>query len=379
MNADGTLAAVALSEKSSIAFIDLAQKQVTAVLGTGYYPSHLAFSGTRLLVTNAASGTVSVIDTATRTLVQDVTVGLGPSGIAATATLAVVANMQAGTLSFIDLSTYAVSTIALPAGARPHEIAISESAGKTVVTTPTSNAFLLVDLATKAVAPVETSVWNAMGPGAVAVNNSVAYIANQMTASVTVVDVAAAKVVKTFAVDPGPRSLAIDAAKNQLLVLAEGSGTLDVVDLASGAITTRLNAADTERPDNWTLPVVSAIGPNSAAAGSSLSLVVRGANLQAVTDIEFHLPYFGGMGGGMGGNGMGGGGAMGGAGDSESDPNIKVSNVQINAAGTEITASVQVLPAAAAGTRIVHLETGRGEVMGMASVSLFTVTGSGKP
>ena len=211
-----------------------------------------------------------------------------------------------------------------------------------------------------------------MGPGAIVVNNNVAYIANQMTASVTVVDVAAAQVVKTFPVDPGPRSL----AKNQLLVLAEGSGTLDVLDLASGAITTRLNAADTERPDNWTLPLVSAIAPDSAAAGSSFALVVSGANLQTVTDIEFHLSYFAGMGGGgMGGGAMGGGTGNG----AESDPNIKVSSIRVNAAGTEITASVQVLPAAAADTRIVHLETSRGEVMGMTSVALFTITSSSRP
>ena len=63
VNAAGTLAAVALSAKASAALIDLSQKQVVAVIGTGYYPSHPAFSGSNLLVANEASGTVSVIDT----------------------------------------------------------------------------------------------------------------------------------------------------------------------------------------------------------------------------------------------------------------------------------------------------------------------------
>lgn len=52
-----------------------------------------------------------------------------------------------------------------------------------------------------------------------------------LPASVTVVDLAEGKVVKTFPVDPGPRALAVGTATNQLLVLCEGTGTLDVVDM----------------------------------------------------------------------------------------------------------------------------------------------------
>ena len=366
VNAAGTMAAVALSAKASVALLDLSQKQVVAVIGTGYYPSRLAFSGTNLLVTNGASGTVSVVDTNTRTLARSVPVGFGPSGIAATANLAVVANMQAGTLSVIDLTSYAVSDIALPAGSRPHEVAISAEANKALISTPMSNSFLILDLTTKAVTPVETSVWNAMGPGAIATNGNLAFIANQMTASVTVVDLTAAKVIRTFPVDPGPRALAVYPAKNQLLVLAEGTGTLDVVDLSTYGIIARLNAADSERQDNWILPLIASITPNTATAGSSFTLAITGANLQAVQDIEFHLAGVG-MGGGM----MGGGPGQGMGGE---DANIKVSNIQVGADGTRVTASVQILSSAVAGTRQIRLETDRGEIMGMMSGSLFTVT-----
>ena len=68
------------------------------------------------------------------------------------------------------------------------------------------------------------------------------------------------------------------------------------------------------------------------------------------------------MGGGMGG-GMG-----------QEDSNIKVSNFQSSSDGTEITASVQILAAATAGTRQIRLETSYGEIMGMMTSSLFTVT-----
>ena len=368
VNAAGTLAAVTLSAKASVALIDLSKKGVAAVIGTGYYPSHVTFSGSSLLVTNQASGTVSVIDTGTRAVVQTVAVGLGPSGIAATPEFAVVANMQGGTVSVINMADYSVSNVVLPAGSRPYEVAISAAANNALVSTPMSNGFLILDLGTKSITTVDTSVWNAMGPGAVVTNGSNAFIANMMTASVTAVDLTAGKVVKTFPVDPGPRALALNAAKNQLLVLAEGTGTLDVVDLSSFGITSRMNAGDTESQGNWTLPLISSITPTAASAGSSFTLTITGTNLQTVNDLEFHIA---GYGGGMGGGMMGVGPSQG---TGSEDANIRVSNVRVNASGTQVTASVQILSSAIAGTRLIHLETSEGEVMGMISGSLFTVT-----
>jgi uncharacterized protein (TIGR03437 family) len=247
VNAGGTLAAVGLSAKTSIAIVDLSQNKVTSVIGTGYYPSRLAFSGSTLLVTNSASGTVSVIDNGSGTITRTVNVGLGASGLAVAGNTAVVANMQAGSVSIINLTNYTVSNVALPAGARPHEVAVSTQANKAVLTTPMSNAFFILDLGTKAFTQVSTSTWNGMGPGAIAINGNNIYIANQMTASVTVADLAAAAVVKTFPVDPGPMALAVNAAQNKLLVLAEGTGTLDVVDLSSYGIVSRIDAGSTER------------------------------------------------------------------------------------------------------------------------------------
>ena len=56
------------------------------------------------------------------------------------------------------------------------------------------------------------------------------------------------------------------------------------------------------------------------------------------------------------------------------DPNITVSTVQVNAAGTQLTASVQILAAATSGTRQIRIETSYGEVMGMVTNSVFTVS-----
>ena len=366
VNAAGNLAAVALSAKASVALIDLAQNKVISTIGTGYYPSRLAFSASNLLVTNAGNGTVSVIDTATKTVTHTINVGLGASGIGVAGNIAVVANMQAGSVSIINLTNYTVSNIALPAGSRPHEVAVSAQANKAVITTPMSNGFLTLDLGTNSLTQVSTSTFNGMGPGAVAINGNAVYIANQMTASATVADLTSGAVVKTFPVDPGPMAIAVNTAKNQLLVLAEGTGTLDVVDLASYGILTRINAGDTERQGQFTMPLISSITPSSASAGTMFTVTVTGSGFQGIQSIEFVLTAAG-MGGGM----MGGGPS---SGLGQADTNIKLSNVQVNSAGTQITASVQILAAAAIGPRQVRLPTSYGTVMGMVTNSLFNVT-----
>jgi DNA-binding beta-propeller fold protein YncE len=274
--------------------------------------------------------------------------------------------MQAGTVSLINLANYSVSTVNLPAGSRPHEVAVSAQANKAVITTPMANGFLILDLATKTFKQVDTTTWNGMGPGAVAINGDAIYIANQMTASVTVADLAAGTVGKTFPVDPGPMALSVNSAKNQLLVLAEGTGTIDIVDLASYGITSRIDAGSTERQGQFAMPFISSIAPSSASVGSTFTLTVTGSGFQGTQAIEFTLTASS-MGGGM----MGGGpaGSMG-----QADANIKVSNVQINAAGTQITASVQILSTATIGTRQIRLQTTYGGAMGMMTNSLFNVT-----
>ena len=152
--------------------------------------------------------------------------------------------------------------------------------------------------------------------------------------------------------------------KGQLLVLAEGTGTLDMVDLSSYAITARLNAGDTQRVGTWPLPLISSIAPTTASIGTSFTLVINGSNFQAVKNIEFHLTA-GVAGGGMMGGGMGMG---------DEDPNIKVSNIQLNSSGTQVAASVQILASAIIGTRQIRLETDQGEMMAPMLNSYFTVT-----
>ncbi|MEO8663467.1 MAG: IPT/TIG domain-containing protein [Bryobacteraceae bacterium] len=362
VSADGMLAAVTLSGLGSAALIDLTQNKLLGTVATGYYPAQVAFAGTNVLVTNAGSGTVSVIDSVSRAVTQTVDTGAGSSGIAVAGNTAVVANMQVGTVSIINLTDFSISNVTLAAGTRPHQVAISGTANKAVITTPMTNGFAIVDLGTKVVTEVSTLASNGIGPGAVAINGTTVYLANQMTASVTVADLSSGTVVKTLTVDPGPVALAVDAAHNRLLVLAEGTGTLDVVDLASGSVVSRLATGNSEPDGRFVMPSISSLSPSSAAAGSSFILTIAGANLQNVKSVEFHA-----AGAGMG---MGGGGMMGGGQDSE----INTSDLQVNAAGTQITVSVRILDGAATGARQIRLETDHGEMAGPITGAVFTVT-----
>ena len=114
------------------------------------------------------------------------------------------------------------------------------------------------------------------------------------------------------------------------------------------------------------MPLISSVAPNSASAGTTFTLTLTGSGFVGIQDIEFVL-----AGNAMGGGMMGGGS---GAGSGQADTNVKVSNIQANSAGTQITATVQILAAAVIGTRQLRLQTSYGTVMGMMTNLPFNVT-----
>ena len=368
VNSTGTMAAASLSALNSVALIDLTKNQVTSVVGTGTYPSGLAFAGTNLLVSNGGSGNVTVIDTGSATVTQTVPVGFGPSGIAAFGNTAVVANTQAGSVSLINLSNYQATTLPLASGVRPREVAISTTLNKAVISMPFDGQVIVLDLSSQAMTKISFDSSVCLGPGAMAVSGSTVYVAGQMTGSVVAADLNSGSIIHSMTVDPGPVSLAVDPAANSLLALSEGAGVIDVIDLGSYTIASRMNGVATERVGTFIMPLIYSISPTSGAPGTTFTLTASGVNLENVTGLGFYLGY--GSGGGMMGGGMMGGGAVSG----NQDSNIQVSNFQVTSAGTQITATVKILSAAAAGVRQIRLQTGYGLIAPMMSRSQFTVT-----
>jgi hypothetical protein len=94
------------------------------------------------------------------------------------------------------------------------------------------------------------------------------------------------------------------------------------------------------------------------------TLTLNGANFQGVADVQFRA-----AGAGMGRPSMGGGGMA-----SGDDPSIKATSVKVNATATRITASVQILAAAAPGLRQIRPGTDHGDMMGQMNSIVFTVT-----
>jgi IPT/TIG domain len=132
---------------------------------------------------------------------------------------------------------------------------------------------------------------------------------------------------------------------------------------SSKTVTDRINATSGSAGGVWILPAIASIAPSTAKIGSSFTLTINGSNFQGIGDVEFRA-----SGSGMGGGMMGGGMATG------DDPNIKVTNIKVNTAGTQVTASVQILSTATPGTRQIRLGTDHGDMMGPVNSTLFTAT-----
>ena len=363
VNPAGTLAAVPLSGKASVAIIDLKTFVVT-VVPTGDAPSHAAFSTAGLLVTNLGSGTVSLLELNPAKVAASIPAGFGPDGVAAFGNTAVVANMQDGTVSVLDLGAKRTTdTIPLGRGMRPREVAFAGDGQHVVITTPTQSGFAILDLATRQVTSVETGMTGVSGSGGLLTAGNTAYIANQLSGTVTVADIAAAAVKTSIRVDPGPRSLALNPGKNQLVVLCATGHILDLVDLATNGIVRVGSAGSTPQPPAlpggggggmWQAPTVSSVTPRSGAAGSTFTMTITGTNLNSVTGIVFDHVDKGQAG--------------------TADTRIVASNLKAGEDGAVLTATVQIASGDTPGWRALHLETAKGAVYWNMLMSLFQVT-----
>ncbi len=353
-NPGASMAAAALTGKNSVAIINLLQNKVTSVISVGTLPGGMAFAGQNLLVANAGSNSVSVINTLTNQVIATIAVGHGPTSIAVAGTTALVTNLQSGSVSIIDLTTNKVTEVALENGTRPREVAITADGLKAVITSPPSNAFFIMDVPSRTFKKVATSSLSGLGPSAVAINGMTAFVASQMSANIHVVDLTTGNVTKTFSVDPGPRELAVNPSKNQLVVLAMGTATIDVVDLSSFTVIARINSGVEEHQATWPLPIVATMTPNTGKIGTTFTLTLTGLNLNGVIDLnfDFHMPRM----------------------MNQEDNNIKVTNVKATADGKQVTATVQITAAATEGTRLVRLVTDKGEVRPPFTTMGFTVT-----
>jgi uncharacterized protein (TIGR03437 family) len=375
---NGATAVVTESGTGKIAILDLNTFMVTAELATGPGPVRVAISGTQAIVVNGDNDTVSIINLNGNTLQKTLTVGHAPTGVAVdtAANRAYVVNEGDGTVTIVDLGSLSIaSTVPLGASLRPQSIALN-GAGFALLTVPSAGPMgevVVLNLGTGTQTTINANPDRSGGSTDLLFFNGKFYFANQTGGSISVMPFSngTAGAITTVKVDLGARALAIDSKDNLLVVSNEGSGTLVLVDLATNAVVGRIDAVRTsdgdqddhgDRDGASNLPAVQSIAPASSKANATITLTITGSNLGGATGLVFDLPR--------------GNGDQGDNGDDKNkmDDAFTVSNIAVNSAGTQLTATVKIAAGAKTGPHIVRVLTQNGESSGkVAAGNTFTV------
>jgi len=380
VNAAGTIAVVAEADSGKAAILDLTKFTVITEITTGMGPVAVAIAGTQAIVVNQESDSVSVIDLGTNTVKINLPVGHGPQAVAvdATTNTAYVVDEADGLLSVVNLTTLVVMK-SLPLGYSTRGEAIAVIPGTLFVTVPSAGPeglVLIVNPITGAITNFQANPTRNGGSSALAIYNSLIYVANQTGGSVSVfpINPASSVHVANIKVDMGPRALAIDTKDNLLVVSAEGSNTIVLVDLATNQVIGDISGTESSSstgaaPDDHSdrgnapnLPIVTKISPASGKAGFSLTLTITGKNLTGASSIVFVQP-------------LNNESEQGKLAAPQPDPAFTVSNLKVSADGTQITATVSIAASAAVGMRRVRVTTPNGNSLpGISAAFGFTVT-----
>ena len=392
VNSTGTLALVAERNRNRVALIDLAKFMVTGEIPVGLGPVSVAISGNRALVANQEGDTVSIVDIMAKTSAP-VAVGKAPRDVAIDPVtgFGFVTNQSSGSISVIDLVNKKVlNTFILGADSRPAAIEVLGSTGFAFVTEPSAGPdgkVLVVNLGTGVFTSLKANPDMSGGSSDLAVVGSTAYFANQTGGSVSIAPVTFSNGTPVFNptalnVGIGVRALAVDTKDNLLLVTSEGSGTVKVIDLATGKLLGSIDAVRSGKDDadedddhddrnhGTNMPVISSISPSSVKAGGSFMITVTGTNLGGATDLIFvdpeEMPGHG--------NGKAKGRDRNHPLDGR-DTGFTVSGITVNPAGTMLTALVQIAAGHSKAERVVRVLTPNGESpFQPAKSNTFTVT-----
>jgi hypothetical protein len=169
--------------------------------------------------------------------------------------------------------------------------------------------------------------------------------------------------------------LALDTKDKLLLATNEGTGKVTLIDLTTGRVAGSIDAvrsSSNDQDDNndhdnaANLPTMTSLSPATGThGGTSFVLTIAGTNLNGATDVIFMQPSD---------RGDANDGYPGNSAYAQRDKAFTVTNVTINAAGTQLTAMVSIDYSASPGSRTVMVLTPNGESASKASSSnTFTV------
>jgi uncharacterized protein (TIGR03437 family) len=383
-NATATLAVVAERDRDKIAIIDLRTYKVISEITVGSGPGSVDIAGSLAVVVNQDSDNVSIVNLVTRAVVATVPVGRGPRAVSIdqARNLAYVTNEVDSSIFVIDIAmARVISSIVLEMNSRPQSILVAQGQGIAIVTEPSSTQGRVIllglnppsILGTFQVNPDDTG-----GSSDLALFGNRAFFANQAGSSISIAPVPLGGALTTLKVDAGPRALVIDTKDNLLLIGSEGTGTITLVDLSTLQIVGRIKGilgqdeADDDDDDHATkhdnrddrdsagnMPSVSRVTPDKSKPGDKTTITITGKNLDGATDLIFvDLDSLPGKGKGRG-NGDSGNHDHGPFGTRE--PGIVATNIRVNAAGTQLTATVTIDRSVSKGDFVVRVATPNGE------------------
>jgi YVTN family beta-propeller protein len=199
-----------------------------------------AAAGT-LVVLNKSEASASLIDLATGSIVATVATGEGPHEVAVSPdgrrALATNYGTQAApgsTLTLIDVeSGKALRTIALGEHRRPHGVAWLPDGKRAAVTVEASRALLVVDAdagTVEAAIKTDQDVSHMVALGA---DGARAFVASIGSGSVTLVDLAARKVLATAPTGAGAEGIAVSPDGKEVWVTNRAADTVSVLDTAA--------------------------------------------------------------------------------------------------------------------------------------------------
>jgi uncharacterized protein (TIGR03437 family) len=221
-------------------------QQTPQILITGSTPRALAFAPSRqsLLVTSAGNSELDIFDLTTLAKCgascspARVVSSLGnPAGVAVDDLLglAVVVDTTGNQVSIIDLKTLQATPV--PVESLPYSVDINLATHTAVVANSASRSLSLIDLKTKAVKSVISSV-SAVSNSlqTVAVNSSTnrAVVVNPLLGAATLVDLAGGSIVSdTIATGAVPLAVAVNPVTNTAVVCNSAGNSLSIINLAT--------------------------------------------------------------------------------------------------------------------------------------------------
>ncbi len=239
-----------ISNQSSnnVSVIDIATNTVVAIVPVGSGPGGVAVNpgGTRAYVVNVGARNVSVIDTGTNSVIATVVAGSGPTGVALNpaGTFAYVVDYNSNGVYVIDTASNTVAP-SVSVGSSPFAVAVNSAGTRAYVTNFGSNTVSVIDTASNTV--VATVATATTRPNAVAVNpaGTRVYVTHDSSTTVSVIDTATNTVVGTIAVGTGVGTVALgtgsygvafNPAGTRAYVANDGSNDVTVINTATDTV-----------------------------------------------------------------------------------------------------------------------------------------------